>query len=58
MTHWQSNTYQINWNETHAWFDFGTLQFLLDNKGKPKRLQFDVPNGDIFFHEIEAVRKR
>ncbi|MEO1517560.1 MAG: serine hydrolase [Bacteroidota bacterium] len=58
LTHWQSNTYQINWNETHAWFDFGTLQFLLDNKGKPKRLQFDVPNGDIFFHEIEAVRKR
>lgn len=57
LTHWHYDTWKINWKETHAWFDFGTLQFVLDNQRKVKKLTFDVPNDDIFFYEIEAVRE-
>ncbi len=57
LTHWHYNTYAIEWDEVHAWFGFGTVQFLTDNNGKPVELQFDVPNEDIFFDEIHAVRK-
>lgn len=56
LSHWHFNTFEINWEQTHAWFDFGTLQFILDNNGKPQELQFDVPNQDIFFEEIQAKR--
>ncbi|WP_421872158.1 serine hydrolase [Marinoscillum sp.] len=52
LTHWHYNIWQINWDETHAWFDFGTVQFLLDNNLKVSGLQFDVPNHDIFFDEV------
>ena len=54
LEHWHHNTYQILWEETHAWFDFGTLQFVTDNNAEVVALEFDVPNGDIFFHEIKA----
>lgn len=56
LSHWHLNTYQIEWDEVHAWFDFGTVQFVLDNNGKVQELQFDVPNGDIFFEEIQAQK--
>ncbi len=56
LTHWHFNTYRINWQNEHAWFDFGTVQFVLDNNGDVRSLRFDVPNGDIFFEEIQAVR--
>lgn len=57
LSHWHYDTWQINWQETHAWFDFGTLQFTLDNNRKVTGLSFDVPNDDIFFHEIEASKQ-
>jgi CubicO group peptidase (beta-lactamase class C family) len=57
LSHWHLDVFKIDWNETHAWFDFGTLQFVLDNNGHPKELRFDVPNEDIFFHEIHAVKQ-
>ena len=56
LWHWHLDTYEINWDETHAWFDFGTVQFVLDNNGKVIRLNFDVPNDDIFFDEIKAIK--
>lgn len=56
LTHWHFDTFEINWKEPQAWFDFGTVQFILDNSANVKELQFDVPNGDIFFEEIKAVK--
>jgi hypothetical protein len=35
---------------------FGTVQILKDNNNLPSELRFDVPNDDIFFEEIHAVR--
>lgn len=56
LTHWHRDIWQINWDETHAWFDFGTVQFLLDNNLKPIGLKFDVPNQDIFFDEVDLKK--
>ena len=56
LAHWHLNTYKINWQQPHAWFDFGTVQFVLDNNAEVERLNFDVPNDDIFFYEINAKK--
>lgn len=57
LTHWHHNTYKLNWNEPHAWFDFGTVQFLTNNRNEVTGLQFDVPNDDIFFEELHPVKQ-
>ena len=54
---WNGDTYYLDWHQTHAWFDFGTVQITKDHMGKASGLQFFVPNGDIFFEEINAVKK-
>jgi len=56
LTHWHHDVYLINWLEEQAWFSFGTVQVLKDNNGNTSELLFDVPNDDIFFEEIKAVR--
>lgn len=56
LSHWHFDTFELKWAEPQAWFDFGTVQFVLDNTGEPKELQFQVPNGDIFFEEIHAEK--
>jgi len=58
LTHWHYDTYKINWDNIHAWFGFGTVQFILDNNHKVSGIEFDVPNDDIFFEEIHAVKSR
>lgn len=57
LEHWHYDTYLIKWDEPHAWFDFGTVQFELDNNRQVTGLSFDVPNDDIFFHEIKARKE-
>ena len=56
LTHWHYDTYRLDWTEEQAWFEFGTVQIQQDNNGEPIGLLFDVPNDDIFFEEIKAVR--
>lgn len=56
LTHWHFNTYKLDWKEVHAWFDFGTAQFVLDNNNKVVGIEFDVPNDDIFFEEIQLKK--
>ncbi|MFK8162371.1 MAG: serine hydrolase [Lewinella sp.] len=57
LSHWHYDTWKLEWNEPHAWFDFGTVQFLTDNRQRVSGLKFDVPNDDIFFEEFSPVRK-
>lgn len=57
LNHWHYDTWKLEWNEPHAWFDFGTVQFVTNNRQEVISLQFDVPNDDIFFEEFKAVRK-
>lgn len=56
LTHWHYDTYKIEWIKEQAWWEFGTVQIQTDNNGFPSGLLFDVPNDDIFFEEIKAVR--
>ncbi len=58
LTHWHYDTYKLNWDNTHAWFGFGTVQFTLDNNHQVTGIEFDVPNDDIFFEEIHAVKMK
>lgn len=56
LRHWHYDTWKLEWDEVHAWFDFGTVRFDMDNNLNIKGLKFDVPNNDIFFDEINAER--
>jgi CubicO group peptidase (beta-lactamase class C family) len=56
LSHWHYNTFKLEWRETHAWFDFGTIKFVLDNNQQVEGIEFDVPNDDIFFHEIHLQK--
>ncbi len=57
LTHWHNNTWQIEWDNTHAWFDFGLLTFLLNDNMEVSGMKMNVPNDDIFFDEYEIVKK-
>ena len=56
LEHWHYDTWEIIWDRVHAWFGFGTLQFLLNNKLEITGMKLDVPNNDIFFHELEIYK--
>ncbi len=57
LRHWHYDVWEIDWDKEHAWFDFGTVQFKMDNNLKVEELEFDVPNNDIFFYELKPVKK-
>ncbi len=56
LTHWHYDVFEIKWNKKHAWFNFGTVRFNLDNNLKVLGIDFDVPNDDIFFEELKPYR--
>ncbi|MBV6647705.1 MAG: serine hydrolase, partial [Cyclobacteriaceae bacterium] len=57
IMHWHYDTWQIHWDETHAWFDFGLLTVKTSNDLKVTELTLDVPNHDIFFDELTIIRQ-
>ena len=58
LNHWHYDVWEIDWDNIHAWFDFGTLKFDLDNNLNIVGMDFNVPNRDIFFEELKPVRVR
>ena len=56
LNHWHYDVWEINWDNKHAWFDFGTVRFNLDNNLEVTGMSFDVPNNDIFFEELKPYR--
>ncbi len=56
LSHWHYDVWKIEWDEKQAWFDFGTIKFNTGNNLEIKGISFDVPNNDIFFHELNPVR--
>jgi hypothetical protein len=56
LSHWHYDTWKIEWDKLHAWFDFGVLKFNADNKQRVISMDFEVPNGDIFFEELKPVK--
>lgn len=57
LKHWHKDTWEIIWDETHAWFDFGLVTFTLNDKLEVIGMKMNVPNGDIFFDEYEIIKK-
>ena len=58
LTHWNYDTWEIKWDEVHAWFGFGTVKFQFDHNNEITGLEMDVPNYDIFFHEIKVTKRK
>ncbi len=56
LTHWNYDTYLINWDKDQAWFSFGTVKFNSDEDQEVLGFDFDVPNDDIFFEELKPVK--
>ena len=56
LKHWHYDVWEIIWDENHAWFGFGTVKFTLDNNLSVGGMDFDVPNDDIFFEELQPLR--
>jgi CubicO group peptidase (beta-lactamase class C family) len=56
LDHWHYNTFELKWDEEHAWFDFGTVNFDLSNNQTVIGMTFDVPNYDIFFEELNMKK--
>lgn len=57
LTHLHYDTFVVDWRKEFAWFDKGTAQFILDATGKVVEMKLDVPNDDLWFHELEFVRR-
>jgi hypothetical protein len=59
LQHWHQDVWEIKWEkpELLAWFSFGTLQFDLDNNAEIKGIRFDVPNDDLWFEELNALKQ-
>lgn len=56
LTHWEYDTYLINWDHEQAWFSFGTIKFNADDDKEVMGFDFDVPNDDFFFEELKPRR--
>lgn len=57
LTHHHFDTFVIEWRRTFAWFDEGTVQFILDPSGDVLEMKIDVPNEDLWFYELEFRKK-
>ena len=60
LEHWHYDVWRIKWDnaEELSWFQFGTVQFKLDNNLNVEELVFDVPNDDIWFYELKPKKIR
>lgn len=57
LKHLHYDTFEIRWRSNFAWFDGGTAHFVADAKGVFHRIVLDVPNEDLFFHELRLQRR-
>ena len=57
LTHWQHDTFTIEWRHAFPWFGRGWAQFVLDPSGKVVEVKLDVPNEDFWFNELHFARK-
>jgi hypothetical protein len=57
LKHLHYDTFEIRWRSQFAWFDRGTANFVADAKGVFHKIELNVPNEDLYFHEIHLERK-
>ncbi len=57
LVHRQHDTWVIEWRRPFPWFGSGVAQFLLDAEGEVDELRLNVPNQDLWFHELELKKR-
>ncbi|GMV04716.1 MAG: hypothetical protein AMXMBFR53_09960 [Gemmatimonadota bacterium] len=57
LEHLHYDTFLLRWRENLAWFGKGAATFLLDGAGNAAEVKLDVPNDDLWFHELELKRR-
>ncbi len=57
LSHWHYDTFVIEWRKQFAWFDKGTVQFVMDASGEVVEMKIDVPNDDFWFTELEFKKR-
>jgi CubicO group peptidase (beta-lactamase class C family) len=57
LKHLHYDTFEIQWRHEFAWFDGGTANFVADAQGKFQRIELNVPNDDLYFHELKLQRR-
>ncbi|MFO0923374.1 MAG: serine hydrolase [Pirellulales bacterium] len=56
LEHLHYDTWVLRWRNKFAWFEEGTAHFVCDAKGVFTDIQLDVPNEDLWFHELKLKR--
>lgn len=56
LKHLHYDTFIIRWRKEFAWFGAGTAHFISDSRGEFDRLELNVPNDDMWFHELDFRR--
>lgn len=56
LEHLHYDTFVIKWDKSFAWFEEGTAHFVADAKGQFTRIELNVPNDDLWFHELKLSR--
>lgn len=57
LQHLHYDTFVIHWDQQYAWFDEGTAHFVCNAKGVFERMELNVPNDDLWFHELNLKRR-
>jgi hypothetical protein len=57
LEHLHYDTFLIRWRKELAWFGKGAATFVVDGAGQATELRLDVPNDDLWFHELELKRR-
>jgi CubicO group peptidase (beta-lactamase class C family) len=58
LKHLHYDTFEIQWRNEFAWFDGGTAHFVPNARGSFQRIELDVPNEDLWFHELKLTRQK
>jgi CubicO group peptidase (beta-lactamase class C family) len=57
LDHFHFDTWQLRWLNPSPWYTFGTMQFKINAEMKVTGIEFDVPNDDFWFEELNAAKK-
>ncbi|MFO0014565.1 MAG: serine hydrolase [Planctomycetota bacterium] len=56
LEHLHYDTFVLKWDKSFAWFEEGTAHFVADATGQFVRIELNVPNDDLWFHELKLSR--
>ncbi len=56
LEHLHYDTFVVKWKRSFAWFNEGTALFVPDASGTFQRIELNVPNDDLWFHELKLRR--